>query len=319
MNKDSWLKHFPVALFSSVMGLAGLALAWQRAEQLLLLPIALSRVMTYVTFSVFIVIGMLYLAKLARFPRAVLTELQHLRKLNLFPAISISLMLSAVLVLDEHRTASLALWATGAALQFMLTFHAMSAWLFKPGFELAHTDPVWFFPLVGNMVAATTGVEHAPTELLWFFFSVGFSFWLAMFMAVFQRLIFHAPFPEQLTPTFFVLIAPPAVAFLAYYGLVGRLDAFARVLYYAALFMTVLLFANLGRFLRLRFSLAAWSYTFPLAAVVLASLVMYQEIGGSWLRAIASLLLVIVTTVVLVLLIRTGVAFVRGQICIPDA
>jgi len=318
VNKEPWLKYFPVALFSPVMGLAGLALAWLRAEQTLALPIALGKATTFIALLAFGAIALLYLAKLARFPCAVLAELRHPRKLNVFPSISISLMLSAVLVFDEQPQAAFALWAAGAGLQFSLTLHAMSAWLFTQRFALAQTDPIWFFPLVGNMVAAATGIDHAPLELLWFFFSIGFAFWITMFMAVFQRMVLHPPFPEQLTPTFFVLIAPPAVAFLAYHGLAGQVDALSRVLYYAALFLTLLLFANLRRFLRLGFSLLAWCYTFPLAAIVLASLVMSTETDSAWLRAIAGVLLIIVTIVVLALAIRTAIAAMRGEICAPD-
>ena len=306
-------------MFSSVMGLAGLALAWQRSEQALVLPPVLGGVTTVIALVAFGVVGLIYLAKLVRFPREVLAELRHSRKLNVFPAISISFMLSAVLLLDRLPATSAALWAGGAGLQFSLTLHTMSTWLFGQRSELAHTDPIWFFPLVGNMVAAATGVDHASLELLWFFFSVGFAFWITMFMAVFQRMMLHPPFPEKLTPTFFVLIAPPAVAFLAYYELAGSLDAFGRVLYYAALFMTLLLFANLRSFVRLGFSLLAWSYTFPLAAIVLATFVMTSETGSAWLRVIAGVLLVIVTAIVAVLVVRTAMAAIRGEICVPDA
>jgi len=301
------------------MGFAGLALAWREADTLISPFVSLSALTTAVSLAVFAALSALYVAKVALYPREALAEWRNPRKLNVFPSISIAFMLSAVLVLEESRDASFWLWVSGACLQVAILFRAMGTWLLRQQFELAQADPIWFFPLVGNMVAAITGKEHAPAELLWFFFCVGFFFWLMMFIIIFQRLIFHPSLPEALTPTFFILIAPPAVAFLAYYSLAGRIDVFARVLYYVALFLTLLLLANVAPFLRLAFRLSSWSYTFPLAAVTLASLSMYRELGGAWLRTGSAILLVLVTIVVFALAARTVVAAVRGEICIPDA
>ena len=34
MSQDERLRHFPVAFFATIMGTAGLTIAWQRGEQL---------------------------------------------------------------------------------------------------------------------------------------------------------------------------------------------------------------------------------------------------------------------------------------------
>ena len=78
----------------------------------------------------------------------------------------------------------------------------------------------------------------------------------------------------RLTPTLFILLAPPSVGFIAYLQLIGSLDAFARILYYTALFLSLLLASNALRFLRIPFFISAWAYSFPLAALTIATLVM---------------------------------------------
>jgi tellurite resistance protein len=136
---------------------------------------------------------------------------------------------------------------------------------------------------------------------------------------VMHRLFFHAALPERLTPTLFILIAPPAVSFIAYVALTGNVDAFARVLYYTSLFLTMLLASNTARFLRARFYLSAWAYSFPLAAVTIATLVMAHHADGVAFHVIATTLLWALTLVVAALLWRTGVAVSRGEICVEDA
>ncbi len=87
-----------------------------------------------------------------------------------------------------------------------------------------------------------------------------------------NRVIFHGGLPEKMLPTLFILIAPPAVAFIAYLGLTGELNAFAKILYFHALFTTVLILSFADRFVRLPFYLSWWAYTFPLAAITLANI-----------------------------------------------
>ena len=58
--------------------------------------------------------------------------------------------------------------------------------------------------------------------------------------------MFHAANPNLL-PTMFIMIAPPAVGFISYLNLVPDLDNFARVLYYSALFLTLLLLVPASR------------------------------------------------------------------------
>ena len=72
-----------------------------------------------------------------------------------------------------------------------------------------------------------------------------FPTWLVVILLtiIFYRVLFHHPIDERLMPTLFILIAPPAVGFIAYTRLTGgELDTFARVLYYSGLFLTLLLF-----------------------------------------------------------------------------
>ncbi|HNF90288.1 MAG TPA: C4-dicarboxylate ABC transporter, partial [Thiobacillaceae bacterium] len=151
-----------------------------------------------------------------------------------------------------------------------------------------------------------------------FFLSIGLVFWLPLLTIILYRVIFHGSLPERLMPTLFILIAPPAVGFLAYLKLTGEVDAFAHVLYHAALFFTLLLFAQLRWFTRLKFFLSWWAYSFPLTAITVATLVMFEHSGVVAYLRLAGILLGVATVVIAGLLVRTALAVGRREICVEE-
>jgi tellurite resistance protein len=108
------------------------------------------------------------------------------------------------------------------------------------------------------------------------------------------------------------------VGFIAYVNLAGGVDVFARILYYTALFLALLLASNAVRFLRLPFFVSAWAYSFPLAALTLATLVMSAHLPGFAFAELGLGLLAVLTLVVAALVARTLAAVWRGEICVPE-
>jgi tellurite resistance protein len=320
MNKSSHhnrLEHFPISFFSTVMGTAGLAIAWHKAHAVLGAPQLIGQALSWWALALFAAVVLIYAAKWAGHPAAVRAELGHPVKLNFFPATSISLLLLSVAFLADLPGMAYGFWVAGAALHLAFTLYVMSSWIHHTHYQIQHANPAWFIPVVGNVIVPVAGVSFAPAEISWFFFSIGIVFWLALFTIVLYRLFFHEPLPARLTPMLFILIAPPAVGFLAYLKLTDSLDAFAHILYYTALFLTLLLASNAARFFRLPFFLSAWAYSFPLAAITIATLEMTERIGGAF--ASLSLVLLGVLSIVLVLLtVRTLMAISRGEICQPE-
>jgi tellurite resistance protein len=229
------------------------------------------------------------------------------------------MVLLATLAYERSPTLAAWVWTVAALLHLCFTLYVVSAWIHRTGIELGHVNPAWFIPVVGNVLLPISGVRFYSAEVSWFFFSVGVVFWLVLFTIVMYRLFFHAPLPERLAPTLFILVAPPAVSCAAYVNLTGNVDGFARVLYYTALFLTMLLASNALRYLRARFFLSAWAYSFPLAAVTIATLMMAHRVGGVVFAALGAGLLALTTIVVAALLWRTGVAVARHEICVPEA
>jgi tellurite resistance protein len=316
-TEDPRLKHFPISFFAVIMGLAGVSIAWDKAETVFGMELGFSDALLALAAVGFALLSVVYGNKLIRHRDAVVDELNHPIQINFFPTFSISLVLLGIALLHRAPGVAGALWATGASLHLLLTLYVLSVWIHHQHFEVQHINPAWFIPVVGNVLVPIAGVPLGYPELSWFFFSVGLLFWIVLFAIIFNRVLFHHPLPERLMPTFFILIAPPAVGFLSYLQLTGELDAFARVLYYGGLFLTLLLVTQVNRFLRIPFYLSWWAYSFPLAAITIATLVMYERTGQPAFAAIGWILLNSVTLALLYLLYRTVRAVSARKICMP--
>ncbi|MEZ5650496.1 MAG: SLAC1 anion channel family protein [Burkholderiaceae bacterium] len=314
----SRLAYFPISFFAVVMGLGGLSVAWQKAQQLAGADLHINTALATCTAAVFVVLAFFYLSKLARFRAAVLAELDHPVKLNFFPTISISLLLLSITSLGVVPAAGRPLWLIGAAAHLLFTLHIINVWIHRDHLQIQHLNPAWFIPAVGNVLVPIAGVPLGYVEPSWFFFSIGMLFWIVLMTIVFYRVLFHTPIDKRLMPTLFILIAPPAVGFVAYLRLVDHIDAFARVLYYSALFLTLLMFMQARRFIALGFFLSSWAYSFPLAAITIASLLMYERTGLEPYAWIGTALLIVLTTVVTMLAYRTVEAIVQDRICVPE-
>lgn len=312
------LEHFPVSFFATVMGTAGLAIAWHKAHLVLGAPVVVGEAILYLATALFAVLLLLYAAKWLRHPGAVMQEARHPVRINFFASISIGLLLLAIGWSGGEPGFARALWAAGTLLHLAFTLMAMSSWIHHSHYEIKHANPAWFIPVVGNIVVPLVGVRFAPLELSWFFFSIGIVFWPVLLSIILYRLFFHPALPERLTPTLFILLAPPAVGCLAWMALTGQVDAFARILFYCSLFLLLLLGVGAMRFLRAPFYLSSWAYSFPLAAVTIVTLAMAEALHADVLRALAAALLGLVSIVVAALVARTVVAAMRGEICVPE-
>lgn len=317
-SQPSRLQHFPVSWFAMVMGLSGLTIALHRAETVFNLAIQPSLAALVFTITVFLALAGLYLLKAVRYPQQVKGEFNHPVKLNFAPTMSIGLILISIALLPHSKGLSLAIWALGVALHLVFTLYVLATWVHHTHFEINHMNPAWFIPIVGNILVPIAGVQHGFTELSWFFFSIGLVFWLVLLAIIFNRMFFHNPLPGKLLPTLFILIAPPAVGFLSWMQLTGELDAFARILYYSALFLTLMLFTQAPRFLKLPFALSWWAYSFPMAAITIATLGMYQLLGSPFFKRLGAALLVVLVVLIIGLLVRTAVAISRREICVEE-
>lgn len=310
--------HFHISFFAIALGLAGTALAFQKAEQFFTLPGAISNALIIVTLVVFTIVAILYLAKLIRYPAAVAEEFRSPVKINFFPLIAKILLVVSVFYLEKDMRVSKYFWIAGTLLQLLASIIILSMWIHNTDVAMIHMTPAWFIPIVGSIIVPIAGVKHAPLFVSWFFFSAGLVLFGVLFTIVFNRLLFHSPIQEKLVPTLFILFAPPAIGFISYYKLTGEVDAFANVLYFLSLFLFILVIAQVRLFIRIRFFLSWWAYTFPLAAFTIATSVMYAHGTVAPLRYVALGTLALLGGIILLLTVRTGIGIARKELCLEE-
>lgn len=313
------LAHFPVSFFAVVMGLAGLTIALEKAEHLWGWSLRPSFVLLLLTATAYIAIALTYASKFLRHRNHVLQEFNHPIRLSFFPAMSIGMILLSIAALDYTASLALWLWGLGSAVQLVFTLIILSAWIHHEKFQIQHSNPAWFIPIVGNILVPVAGVELGFTEISWFFFSIGLVFWIVLLTILMNRFFFHPMMPAKLLPTLFILIAPPAVGFISWMKLHhGMVDDAARILYYTALFTTLLLFFQFRHFAKVKFAMPWWAYSFPMAAITIASMIMLEKVGGAFFALLAPLLLTLLVLLIVVLITQTLRAMKRGEICIPE-
>jgi len=312
------LARLPFSIFATIMGLSGLAIATEKV-QMHYAPastsaLSISHVLTGGVILLFIFLAALQTLRLLRHSSAIKAEWKHPVRISFFPAASIGLLLISIAILPHHQPISQYIWMTGTILQFILAFLVINTWINATHFEPHHVNPAWFIPAVGNVIVPIAGVAHGYTEISWFFFAFGIVFWLVLLVIVMNRLFFHHPLHEHMIPTLCILIAPPAVGFLAYVKLTGGIDAFAHVLYYAALAFTIIVAMQISTFRRLSFVLSWWAYSFPLTAITIATLVMAEHARNTVLEMLGLGLYAAAILVITGLSVRTLIGVAKGEI-----
>jgi tellurite resistance protein len=313
------LEHFPISFFAIVMGLAGLTIALEKAEHLWGWSFKPSLALLAISALAYVGIGLTYLTKFLRHRDHVVGEFNHPIRLSFFPAMSIGLILLSIASLEYASGVALWLWGIGSTVQLLFTLVILSAWIHHEKFQIQHSNPAWFIPIVGNILVPVAGVQLGFPEVSWFFFSIGLVFWIVLLTILMNRFFFHNPLPAKLLPTLFILIAPPAVGFISWIKLHhGVLDDAGRVLYYIALFTTLLLFFQFKQFAKVKFAMPWWAYSFPMAAITIATMIMLEKIGGAFFASLAPILLTLLALLIVVLIVNTVRAMMRGEICVPE-
>lgn len=316
-QETSRLKYFPVSWFATVMGMSGFSIAWNRAEHIFNPGFCLSSVLLGLTSLWFVLLIVIYAMKIIRYPGEVLAEIRHPVKQAFVPTFSISLILLSVAYLQSAPDWSFWLWLFGSTLHLGLTLYVLSSWMHHAKYEITHLNPAWFIPVVGNVLVPIAGMQHGIPEVSWFFFSLGLFFWPVLTAIIFYRLIFHPALPERLIPTLFIFIAPPAVGCVSWFALTGNIDAFGRILYSIALVFTLLLLSQINHFRRIPFFLSWWAYSFPIAAMTIASFLMARTTGQLIYLWLAGGLLALLSALIILLIWKTTRAALRHEICVP--
>ena len=318
MKEERGLRYFPIALFASVMGLSGVTYAFKQYEEMYELNHIVSNAFLMLTMFAFLINGCIFLLRVIKYPQDVRTELNHPVKMNFFGAISISFLMLGLLMYDLNESVSFVLWLIGALLQLLLTLLILTKLMWETSFKLEQFSPVWFLPIVGNIVVPLAGEYHVSIEINWFFYSIGIIFSIIYFTLIMNRLFFKGSLPIMLRPTLFILLAPPSIGFMSYIKLSGQIDTFAYILYGFAFYFGLLLIFQIKHFIRTPFFVSWWAMLFPTAAMTNATFMMYSATESTYLKYFMHLQVLGLLILSLYLLVKTLKLLLKKKLCVKN-
>lgn len=311
------IKFFPIMMYATVMGMSGLTIMYQKAALWLGFPSMIGFTLMALTTLLFVVVSAVYITKYLKYAMAVKKEFSHPVRINFFAAVSISMLMLAIIYKEHYPSIAALFWYPGTLLHFYLTMYTISFWI-NHNQELDHSNPAWFIPIVGNVLVPVAGVGFASQGILMYFFSSGIFFWVILFAILLNRIIFHHQLANKFMPTMFILIAPPAVGFIAYFKMFEVVDTFATILFNLALFFTLLIAFMFRNFVKIKFFISWWAFVFPLAAMAISSMLMYHQTHDVPLLVLSYVMVVVTTLVIGVVIYQTLLHMQKGEICVQE-
>jgi tellurite resistance protein len=315
LQRTASIKNLPVNLFASVMGMAGLSIAWRQASQEFGVTPLVSAAAGILAIIVFLVLSAGYLVKAIQFPDAVRAEFRHPVAGNFFGTITIAILLLSSVVAQMSQPLAEVIWIVGTIATIALCFTVASR-LLQGKIDVAHAVPAWFIPGVATLdIAVAGGGMPMPWahEVNMFALAVGTMIALLFFTMIMSRMIHHEPLPAGMVPSLLILMAPFEVGFLAYTNFTQRVDTFSGLLFYFGLFLFLTVAPKVFR-KGIPFASGWWAISFPMAALASAAL-KYSMFVQAWpVTVIAIILLAMLSIAIVVLLVRTLHMLVNGKL-----
>nr|WIV69183.1 putative nitrate channel SLAH3 [Suaeda altissima] len=307
-----FLLRFPISSFGICLGVSSQAILWKTLASsssikfLKVSPIA-NLVLWSISIALVVAVTIIYALKLIFYFEAVRREYYHPIRVNFFFAPFIALLFLA-LGCPEEVTKDLhaSLWYVLMFPFLCLELKIYGQWMSGGQRRLSKVaNPPNHLSVVGNFVGALLGASMGLKEGPIFFFAVGMAHYTVLFVTLYQRLPTNETLPKELHPVFFLFVAAPSVASMAWARIQGSFDYGARIAYFIALFLYFSLAVRINFFRGFRFSLAWWAYTFPLPGAAIATIRYSNEVTNWVTRGLALFLTAVSTLVVTPLLVTT--------------
>ncbi|KAJ1284384.1 hypothetical protein BS78_03G199900 [Paspalum vaginatum] len=310
---ETWpfLLRFPISAFGMCLGVSSQAILWKTlasAPPTAFLHVSplVNHVLWYAALSLMVLVSAIYLLKVVFYFEAVRREFYHPVRANFFFAPWIACMFlvqgAPRPVAEIHH----AVWYALMAPIFCLELKIYGQWMSGGQRRLSKVaNPSNHLSIVGNFVGALLGAKMGLREGPIFFFAVGLAHYAVLFVTLYQRLPTNVTLPKELHPVFFLFVAAPSVASMAWANINGQFDAGARIAYFIALFLYMSLAVRINFFRGFRFSLAWWAYTFPMTGASIATITYATAVTNVLTRTLSIGLSGMATVTVAGLLVTT--------------
>ncbi|GJW08052.1 S-type anion channel SLAH1-like protein [Tanacetum coccineum] len=196
-------------------------------------------------------------------------------------------------------------------------------------------NPTSQISVIGNFVGARAAINMGWRETGTCLFTLGMTHYIVVFITLYQRLSGSNHLPSKLRPVFFLFVATPSMAALAWKSINGSFDIQCKMLFFLSLFLFTSLVSYMVCHLKLvalatdnlinilqyiccmkqasrpiifkksvkEFSVAWWAFSFPLTFLALAATAYAQQVKGLAATGLAAVLSAISVLVFLFMLV----------------
>ncbi|KAF5763395.1 putative transporter protein SLAC1/Mae1/ Ssu1/TehA [Helianthus annuus] len=135
-------------------------------------------------------------------------------------------------------------------------------------------NPTSQMSVIGNLVGSHAAIKMGWIESGICLFTLGMTHYLVVFITLYQRFTGNNHIPSRLRPVFFLFVATPSMAALAWKSISGNFDILCKMLFFLSLFLFTSLASRPVMFKKSvkNFSVAWWAFSFPLSFLALASM-----------------------------------------------
>lgn len=320
-QKWPFLLRFPIGCFGICLGLGSQAVLYKALATLpsmsfLKIPLAINFILWCLALTALVVISITYGLKCLLYFEAVRREYYHPVRVNFFFAPWVACMFLTVGIPPRiAKSIHPAVWCIFTTPLLLLKLKIYGQWLSGGKRRLSKVaNPTTHLSLVGNFVSALLAAIVGWDEPAMFFWAVGCAHYLVVFVTLYQRLPTAEVLPKELHPVFFLFVAAPSVASVAWKNISGNFDRVSRVAYFLALFLYSSLVVRINFFCGFKFSVTWWAYTFPMTASAIATINYAVEVRHPITQGMAVMLSCISSVVVMSVFISTVYHIMKGTL-----
>jgi tellurite resistance protein len=253
-------------LFAIPLGLAALGGTWTSARIAVDAPSIVVEVLFGVAAATWTIMTILYFFQLVRSRRG-LADLRHPRLGPFAAYIPVIGILLATHYFDDGSAGFRIVVEIFVSMLALVAGWLLAHWVIGD-VPLDALHPGYFLPVVAGPFVASIGLSAVgDTALAWAAFGVGTFFWLVVGSLILSRLITGGPLPEPARPAIVILMAPPAVAGLAWLSAThGQAGVVLEMIVGVLALLLLMQLALIPTYIKTRFSLGFWAFTFPICA-----------------------------------------------------
>jgi tellurite resistance protein len=308
------LNRIPLNTLAIPLGLTGLAEVWSAGAHDLALPRIVGEAFWIIAGIAWVWMIVAHAVRGARSAAPLSSQLAHPIQGPIAALVPIVGMLLGGNLYGFWPIGGLVLALASIVVAVLYAAWMLSFWM-RGELQLENIHGGYFLPTVaGGLVVGVTASQLGLRSLAIGALIAGVFFWLILFAMLIARLALRPALPGPLVPTMAIMLAPPAVAGAAWFGINGgRIDPIEDGLAALTVIMVLLQVALLPLYRRLSFSLGFWSFTFPVAYAAAYALAWLNLLRPAAWQTIAIAIIAGVTVLIAAIGYRSIALAVAGR------